>query len=66
MLFDQLKYIFSLIYLIYFLSKLSIFRTEKKNQFLQVYSYIMIRIKPEQDVTKRKAGVFRVYHLFFI
>ncbi len=24
----------------------------------------MIRIKPEQDVTKRKAGVFRVYHLF--
>ncbi len=66
MLFDQLKYIFSLIYLIYFLSKLSIFRTEKKKKFLQVYSYIMIRIKPEQDVTKRKAGVFRVYHLFFI
>ncbi len=24
----------------------------------------MIRIKPEQDVTKRKAGVFSVYHLF--
>ncbi len=24
----------------------------------------MIRIKPEQDVTNRKAGVFRVYHLF--
>ncbi len=24
----------------------------------------MIRIKPEQDVTKRKVGVFRVYHLF--
>ncbi len=24
----------------------------------------MIRIKPEQDVTKRKAGVFRFYHLF--
>ncbi len=24
----------------------------------------MIRIKPEQDVTKRKAGVFRVYNLF--
>ncbi len=32
-LFDQLKYIFSLIYLIYFLSKLSIFRTEKKISF---------------------------------
>ncbi len=24
----------------------------------------MIRIKPEQDVTKRKAGVFRVNNLF--
>jgi len=24
----------------------------------------MIRIKPDQDVTKRKVGVFRVYHLF--
>ncbi len=24
----------------------------------------MIKIKPEQDVTKRKVGVFRVYHLF--
>ncbi len=24
----------------------------------------MIRIKPEQNVTKRKAGIFRVYHLF--
>ncbi len=24
----------------------------------------MIRIKPEQDDTKRKAGVFRVYNLF--
>ncbi len=24
----------------------------------------MIRLKPEQDDTKRKAGVFRVYHLF--
>ncbi len=22
----------------------------------------MVRIKPKQDVTKRKAGVFRVYH----
>ncbi len=24
----------------------------------------MIRIKPEQNVTKRKAGIFRVHHLF--
>ncbi len=24
----------------------------------------MISIKPEQDVTKRKAWVFKVYHLF--
>ncbi len=24
----------------------------------------MIRIKPDQDVTKRKVGIFRVYNLF--
>ncbi len=73
LLFDQLKYILSLFQVfqvpsfslgfistyseiksitikITFLSKFSIFRTEKK-------CYIMIRIKHEQYVTKRKAGV---------